>query len=157
MCGEKLASSFCTFSGAGSPPRVRGKAEVCTEHSAVSGITPACAGKSGPNAQKDCFHRDHPRVCGEKLITGKALCYLAGSPPRVRGKVAREMSGQGSFGITPACAGKSIGRLCPCATPRDHPRVCGEKLLYSFAPSVATGSPPRVRGKVCVLCNQKML
>ena len=147
MCGEKFFGFSDTQSGKGSPPRVRGKAEVCTEHSAVSGITPACAGKSGPNAQKDCFHRDHPRVCGEKLITGKALCYLAGSPPRVRGKVAREMSGQGSFGITPACAGKSTGKHSSPIIARDHPRVCGEKLHCRLGSGCFLGSPPRVRGK----------
>ena len=46
---------------------MRGKdltVEASTEH---SGITPAYAGKStrGTDARKP--HRDHPRVCGEKL------------------------------------------------------------------------------------------
>ena len=66
VCGEKFASSFCTFSGAGSPPRVRGKA--CGEGwaEARAGITPACAGKRGCDHQRQNRARDHPRVCGEK-------------------------------------------------------------------------------------------
>ena len=30
--------------------------------------------------------RDHPRVCGEKILFGLKLDDLEGSPPRMRGK-----------------------------------------------------------------------
>ena len=60
-------------------------------------------------------------------------------------------------GITPACAGKS--RCCRWKTTgsRDHPRVCGEKTTTRSIHSRGTGSPPRVRGKVCAAgeCNLK--
>ena len=29
---------------------------------------------------------------------------------------------------------------------RDHPRGCGEQLIYEETPAPATGSPPRMRG-----------
>ena len=54
-----------------------------------------------------------------------------------------------SKGITPACAGKSYTQLFLATTPRDHPRVCGEKGLAFPAFSTYWGSPPRVRGKGC--------
>ena len=31
---------------------------------------------------------------------------------------------------------------------QDHPRVCGEKVLWYYYIRGMTGSPPRVRGKV---------
>ena len=86
-------------------------------------------------------------MCGEKRYAEQRLGINRGSPPRVRGKVsfARRCHSQG--GITPARAGKSCGVVAPPRTPRDHPRVCGEKLRqFSYALD-DSGSPPRVRGK----------
>ena len=53
-------------------------------------------------------------------------------------------------GLTPAYAGKS-----PCVTLRTlgtgaHPRVCGEKPVARVTASTIMGSPPRMRGKVCL-------
>ena len=79
---------------------------------------------------------------------------LPGSPPRVRGKAAKQAVLIKAYGITPACAGKRAG--CTIARPPswDHPRVCGEKYLY-IRPQVARiGSPPRVRGKVFINSRQ---
>ena len=50
--------------------------------------------------------------------------------------------------ITPARAGKT-SRGIPRAGPyADHPRACGENYKYTPESTVATGSPPRVRGKL---------
>ena len=70
-----------------------------------------------------------------------------GSPPRMRGKAGPEGQHHQPAGITPACAGKSMGALIADAAERDHPRVCGEKksTIHSYLNS--TGSPPRMRGK----------
>ena len=53
-------------------------------------------------------------------------------------------------GITPAYAGKSnccYGENC---TDQDHPRLCGEKLYPVLLEMEGLGSPPPMRGKVCV-------
>ncbi len=50
----------------GSPPHMRGK---------VSG------GYTHANQTQD-----HPRTCGEKVLTEKELDYCKGSPPHMRGK-----------------------------------------------------------------------
>ena len=50
-------------------------------------------------------------------------------------------------GITPAYAGKRARPKTPPLTPRDHPRMCGEKSVPGSAQSPAMGSPPHVRGK----------
>ena len=36
-----------------------------------TGITPAYAGKSSLSVNRSAFSRDHPRLCGEKFITGE--------------------------------------------------------------------------------------
>ena len=67
-------------------------------------------------------------MCGEKENAEAMRVQFQGSPPRMRGKVKDLRDGLGLERITPACAGKSgrFDRLSGC--PRDHPRVCGEKL-----------------------------
>ena len=51
--------------------------------------------------------------------------------------------------ITPAYAGKSRQRLHQPLGCGDHPRVCGEKVPSFITRPLHTGSPPRMRGKVC--------
>ena len=53
----------------------------------------------------------------------------------------------GDFRITPAYAGKSTDRIFHFPLVRDHPRVCGEKLLKIRLYRPDSGSPPRMRGK----------
>ena len=106
VCGEKFAI-FAKFNLVpGSPPRVRGKALDTSASHTISGITPACAGKSTVHFQRPAHIRDHPRVCGEKSVDGVGGYTFAGSPPRVRGKVSKLQIIQHRVGITPACAGK---------------------------------------------------
>ena len=66
VCGEKLSTTSTDIHPAGSPSRVRGKADFpvrCREHSR---ITPACVGKRRKPCRRHAANRDHPRVCGEK-------------------------------------------------------------------------------------------
>ena len=70
-----------------------------------------------------------------------------GSPPRMRGKDAQDAIENLGVGITPAYAGKSRFDGGHFPQIRDHPRVCGEKALGQVQPSIAPGSPPRMRGK----------
>ena len=86
VCGEKAAFSSSALLGAGSPPRVRGKASALSLLVAQRGITPACAGKSIFGIATRHALKDHPRVCGEKGNQPLPLFATIGSPPRVRGK-----------------------------------------------------------------------
>ena len=72
---------------------------------------------------------------------------MYGSPPHVRGKETRQAGLLRAPGITPACAGKSNLFVFRRIEPKDHPRVCGEKLSDLFFCSIHSGSPPRMRGK----------
>ena len=110
-------------------------------------ITPAYAGKSRTGQNRTEAIRDHPRVCGEKMAIISLMACLTGSPPRMRGKATRRTGLLLSTGITPAYAGKSYTQLCLATTPRDHPRVCGEKHKLPLLDYSQLGSPPRMRGK----------
>ena len=148
VCGEKIACGHYMLCYSGSPPRVRGKADPKKHRQRQTGITPACAGKRECPTEGAPAAGDHPRVCGEKPARPDTAYNDWGSPPRVRGKERGPFAEPDSSGITPACAGKSC---CAAGQPehkRDHPRVCGEKLLPSSFLSSSRGSPPRVRGKV---------
>ena len=70
----------------GSPPRVRGKQEECSNENYSHGITPACAGKTPQIPRPARVLWDYPRVCGENVKSLALIAERAGSPPRVRGK-----------------------------------------------------------------------
>ena len=127
MCGEKLSTAFGTIVDKGSPPRMRGKAKNRCRSCPLTRITPAYAGKRTAGRNLLFARWDHPRVCGEKCLDGIAHGMIAGSPPRVRGKVRLRNLVEVRFGITPAYAGKSSRQPGAGRWRRDHPRVCGEK------------------------------
>ena len=74
-------------------------------------------------------------------------CQPTGSPPRMRGKDAKVIYMPDTIGITPAYAGKSYCRIGKLSTKKDHPRVCGEKIIVFVGCVELLGSPPRMRGK----------
>ena len=139
MCGEKVSFPPIFYLTLGSPPRVRGKVTQATRPRVrgkagaprrvlwLFGITPACAGKRSVALKFVKILKDHPRVCGEKVLL---------LPPLPQ-----------PLWITPACAGKSSGIRLDCKLDEDHPRVCGEKHTLVKVLLHLVGSPPRVRGK----------
>ena len=147
VCGEKLQNLQSRKKKQGSPPRVRGKAYLVAFPIGAPRITPACAGKSPAGFLRRRSTRDHPRVCGEKSVSRPACPSVKGSPPRVRGKEIQRLHALSSPGITPACAGKRRQHKSDKESPRDHPRVCGEKFVTVTVYTRVLGSPPRVRGK----------
>ena len=116
----------------------------CDEH---VGITPACAGKSGPVSCGARPSWDHPRMCGEKSSSAASSKDWSGSPPHVRGKVEKSKIMELRKGITPACAGKSAAPETLRPRSEDHPRMCGEKPFKKMRAVKELGSPPHVRGK----------
>ena len=73
------------------------------------------------------------------------------SPPRMRGKVCESQGARHDGGSIPAHAGKSEKQVPFLPPYQDHPRVCGEKFGACIADAVPPGSPPRMRGKECLL------
>ena len=146
---------------------MRGKARLFHALGHHHGITPAYAGKSWPGQPRRSARRDHPRVCGEKVLLVFEGDVPVGSPPRMRGK--------GDFcelhfpcvRITPAHAGKSemwsLSWQIRGSPPRMRgkekitqvygqilritPAYAGKKAAIFRAVCVPKGSPPRMRGK----------
>ena len=113
----------------------------------MSGLIPACAGKTPYGKRLIAPRGAHPRVCGENSIRSERLDRQTGSSPRVRGKLTGEGFIQGLNRLIPACAGKTraLGKVRSAA--KAHPRVCGENRLGKITMPYEEGSSPRVRGK----------
>ena len=110
-CGEKIFAYIPVPGQLGSPPRMRGKANLLRRRVSTTGITPAHAGKRTKKRKAPTRAWDHPRACGEKLFAGGITLCFCGSPPRMRGKAAVIATLSAIPGITPAHAGKSPA--CP--------------------------------------------
>ncbi len=131
-CGENTVCSRQCRLRIGSPPRMRGKLVRAAGSVAIRRITPAHAGKT-------CLHPpfrhsvwDHPRACGENIVGAFVLAQALGSPPRMRGKLFFVQYFLEFVGITPAHAGKTLSASEQHKNGKDHPRACGENLLYGL-------------------------
>ena len=67
---------------------MRGKVRCGRTDRTERRITPAYAGKSARNAEKQDSKKDHPRLCGEKFFRASDGYTITGSPPPMRGKVS---------------------------------------------------------------------
>ena len=129
-CGEKSTTQSSPRTRVGSPPRMRGKDGNGIPFFVKTRITPAHAGKSQSSPYNAPCTGDHPRACGEKFIARNENTPVAGSPPRMRGKVIPTNVREGVTRITPAHAGKRVGLFFVQRSHTDHPRACGEKKLF---------------------------
>ena len=111
--GEKRRKNKNKSIDKGSPPLARGKETAFAKLPNITGITPACAGKSAGNTVNRIVAGDHPRLRGEKPLSALPGNGRAGSPPLARGKGLLIQSHGLGQGITPACAGK---RACRSAS-----------------------------------------
>ncbi len=127
VCGKNKPTKFTEPQAAGSPPRVREKPLCLIVESVVTGITPACAGKTKLAQVLGTSTEDHPRVCGKNMVLPQNHSVYLGSPPRVREKLVSYKPSRDEF--------------------QDHPRVCGKNALTPSALANTLGSPPRVREK----------
>ena len=123
-CGENDEAGAIEFNELGSPPQVRGKPNADTAVWAVSGITPAGAGKTPALRSGFRINKDHPRRCGENL---QLFCgqYARGITPAGAGKHRLSKLFHRGYRITPAGAGKTA-MLLSSRCLRDHPRRCGK-------------------------------
>ena len=111
-------------------------------------ITPAYAGKTIAGFKNIWIIEDHPRVCGENLVSRVSGGLFPGSPPRMRGKPIFDFLFEFGDGITPAYAGKTALSTVYGTSGGDHPRVCGENTSCDWGIDREVGSPPRMRGKL---------
>ena len=94
--------------------------------------------------------KDHPRGCGEHAEVGEIPGAEKGSSPRMRGALGGNVSLPDFRRIIPADAGSTqpeTGRICHTG---DHPRGCGEHLMYGEPSMPNMGSSPRMRGALSI-------
>ena len=170
VCGEHLRDLRERNGLTGSSPRMRGTPIRCVPWLRIRWIIPAYAGNTVRVQPTVLRTRDHPRVCGEHSRYSLALVTAVGSSPRMRGTpvlvywcaVAHRgssprMRGTPSAicccpsvaGIIPAYAGNTLYRMQLFERYRDHPRVCGEHLVFANTLMKGAGSSPRMRGTQC--------
>ena len=146
VCGEHPSDTGKLVWVPGSSPRVRGTPLFPSSITRLIGIIPACAGNTSGSSSISQPSRDHPRVCGEHVVSPAMVLPYSGSSPRVRGTPPEHDPRRPADGIIPACAGNTASALrTPCSA-WDHPRVCGEHAYLNETTNEAKGSSPRVRG-----------
>ena len=126
VCGENTRRSAHQSVGQGSSPRVRGKLVSLVFDDGMTGLIPACAGKTQASPSTCSSPPAHPRVCGENAARSAAMPMRSGSSPRVRGKPGDRGHEGHEGGLIPACAGKTPPPRRSAAAWTAHPRVCGE-------------------------------
>ena len=126
-CGENKSHGRERSAREGTPPQVRGKLWATAPVAACMRITPAGAGKTSATSFAIRGTWDHPRRCGENVLS----LQFPKPPPW----------------ITPADAGKTMSSSSAAAKRWDHPRGCGENAACIGWYFVVSGSPPRMRGK----------
>ena len=152
VCGEHVYVSNPDILDPGSSPRMRGTRLRARRFAARFGIIPAYAGNT--NCRSACVapNRDHPRVCGEHIMSVYRALELSGSSPRMRGTLGMATDVPHLSGIIPAYAGNTESRHTTWLKSRDHPRVCGEHRIFLLGNACDVGSSPRMRGTLSRIC-----
>ena len=108
MCGKDPHDPIPECRHSGSPPHVRERPAAQSHSAENQRITPACAGKTCAVWVVETTKQDHPRMCGKDRWQCRMQCPKGGSPPHVRERPGNRTTGIVSWGITPACAGKTL-------------------------------------------------
>ena len=168
VCGEDFMADDLGEALEETPPRMRGRRDLCAVRAVAEGNTPAYAGKTALSARHLIASEKHPRVCGEDCLSLPRVSRLAETPPRMRGRPCltaisvlqvgntprmrgrRTTDGRlkSATGNTPAYAGKTSFDLFMRPPRWKHPRVCGEDSALSVTRLVVKETPPRMRGRL---------
>ena len=146
MRGEHCDGSDGKGRSAGSPPHARGTLIAFCPRLERFRITPACAGNTVFAVVLLPSFKDHPRMRGEHQAASKSARLYMGSPPHARGTRTIQDKVRIGPGITPACAGNTIGVDRATLYNRDHPRMRGEHSFSCSSVIFLIGSPPHARG-----------
>ena len=112
----------------------------------VAGIIPARAGSTRIRCRQPSPLRDHPRSCGEHMLSILRWTSSRGSSPLVRGALNHLPGSLNLLGIIPARAGSTAIGTLTGPTTADHPRSCGEHSPHLRKRGRGLGSSPLVRG-----------
>ena len=150
-CGANVLTLHLHHAASGSSPRMRGKRQMATLMSSTQRIIPAHAGQTS-RRNSSCYRQpDHPRACGANVISGRLRHASGGSSPRMRGKLHQVQRATYADRIIPAHAGQTPPDSPPVVFHPDHPRACGANVIHVQSALIASGSSPRMRGKLADL------
>ena len=149
-CGANMGMTQKLKDKYGSSPRVRGKRALLRLPIATVRIIPARAGQTALETQIQALETDHPRACGANAMLKNGAYTGNGSSPRVRGKHLAGDYRVRRHRIIPARAGQTKDADKAASDSSDHPRACGANSTTSRRSWSASGSSPRVRGKLRV-------
>ena len=107
-CGEHSKYRSSIYGGRGSSPRMRGTQPGCADGHRSDGIIPAHAGNTVTNSCEAVRTWDHPRACGEHVLSRGVTLGSSGSSPRMRGTRVRLERVCVQNGIIPAHAGNTL-------------------------------------------------
>lgn len=135
--GEYVAYALQRDIPWGSSPLARGILNRCVCKSYISRIIPACAGNTKSDKYCQNLYWDHPRLCGEYLLSPSIWCVMLGSSSLVRGIRGRNGTKGLLDRIIPACVGNTKTNCTNITITKDHPRLCGEysEILNTLAMS----------------------
>ena len=125
VCGADEIFAAEAEDAAGSPPRVRSRLPQGFDLGKPFGITSACAEQTRSLSPLWTVGRDHLRVCGADTADSTQDYSDAGSPPRVRSRLAFSDGDDQVMGITSACAEQTHATHSGEQSCWDHLRVCG--------------------------------
>ena len=126
---------------------MRGKRVVEFFRADLARLIPAHAGKTPHPPFSTRRAEAHPRACGENAEPPAESWRVAGSSPRMRGKLCWAWASRSSRGLIPAHAGKTLRRVQLTIQDEAHPRACGENPAMNASANGLVGSSPRMRGK----------
>ena len=109
-------------------------------------IIPADAGNTRRFISSRENSRDHPRGCGEHSSAPCVGFGPLGSSPRMRGTLSYWLIIHLFRGIIPADAGNTLRIVRNPFGDWDHPRGCGEHIVFVVFRHGPSGSSPRMRG-----------
>ena len=107
VCGEHHMPFPQQSGPAGSSPRMRGTLNYPSGDAEAAGIIPAYAGNTSIEHRKRRWNWDHPRVCGEHMVSRSLAMASLGSSPRMRGTLFLAGVDGDDLGIIPAYAGNT--------------------------------------------------
>ena len=125
---------------------MRGALSGRVSFSLTDRIIPADAGSTSNHLNRTFSPWDHPRRCGEHLLSFTVPLQVTGSSPQMRGAQSGDFPARPVFGIIPADAGSTPPGDPHTCDHADYPRRCGEHQAACGGISRPRGSSPQMRG-----------
>ncbi len=156
-CGEDWAASAAAYAKNGSPPRVWGRPSADSANTGSAWFTPTRVGKTPARRATGARSTVHPHACGEDAALVSSSTRMAGSPPRVWGRLVGVDTDSTDQRFTPTRVGKTLrsiscmlGHCCrgACISPRSSlsapPRRLPRALpSHRWAAAHPTGGTPK--------------